>query len=100
MLKPELTYNIEYDKLVIGVGAVSNTFGVPGVSEHAFFLKVLKKKRTNHLFEDDQSMLIKTLGCQPPVLLRTNTTQKRFTHGDATITSPNLCRLSVLLKSI
>ena len=40
VLKPELTYPIEYDKLVIGVGALSNTFGVPGVQEHAFFLKV------------------------------------------------------------
>ncbi|XP_033628065.1 internal alternative NAD(P)H-ubiquinone oxidoreductase A1, mitochondrial-like [Asterias rubens] len=45
VLKPELTYNIEYDKLVIGVGAVSNTFGVPGVSEHAFFLKEVQDAR-------------------------------------------------------
>ena len=33
-------YSVEYDHLVIGVGAVSNDFGVPGVKEHAFFLKV------------------------------------------------------------
>lgn len=33
-------YDVEYDKLVIGVGARPNTFGVPGVYEHAFFLKV------------------------------------------------------------
>lgn len=35
-------YEVPYDKLVIGVGAVSNTFGVPGVKEHAFFLKVMR----------------------------------------------------------
>ncbi|KAK6192799.1 hypothetical protein SNE40_004210 [Patella caerulea] len=39
VLNPELKYTINYDKLVIAVGALSNTFGVPGVEEHAFFLK-------------------------------------------------------------
>ncbi|XP_031558797.1 probable NADH dehydrogenase [Actinia tenebrosa] len=34
-----------YDKLVIGVGAVSNTFGVPGVYDHAFFLKEIADAR-------------------------------------------------------
>ena len=34
------TYQVPYDKLVIGVGAVSNDFGISGVKEHAFFLKV------------------------------------------------------------
>ena len=29
-----------YDVLVIGVGAVSNTFGIKGVEENVFFLKV------------------------------------------------------------
>lgn len=38
-------YNLKYDKLVIGVGAVSNTFGVPGVYEHAFFLKEIADAR-------------------------------------------------------
>ncbi len=33
-------YDVAYDVLVIGVGAVPNDFGVPGVKEHAFFLKV------------------------------------------------------------
>ena len=41
-LDPTRIYSLSYDKLVIGVGAVSNTFGVPGVEEHAFFLKVRK----------------------------------------------------------
>ena len=41
MLDPKRhEYEVEYDKLVIGVGARPNTFGVPGVEEHAFFLKV------------------------------------------------------------
>lgn len=40
VLKPSLQYDLKYDKLVIGVGALSNTFGVPGVDKHAFFLKV------------------------------------------------------------
>lgn len=41
VLKQDLIYNVPFDKLVIGVGALSNTFGVPGVETHAFFLKVL-----------------------------------------------------------
>ncbi|ELU13705.1 hypothetical protein CAPTEDRAFT_169172 [Capitella teleta] len=44
-LKKELTYSLSYDALVIGVGALSNTFGVPGVTEHAFFLKEVADAR-------------------------------------------------------
>ena len=33
-------YKLAYDRLVIAVGSLSNTFNVPGVEEHAFFLKV------------------------------------------------------------
>jgi NADH dehydrogenase FAD-containing subunit len=32
-------FTIPYDKLVISVGSVSNTFNIPGVHEHALFLK-------------------------------------------------------------
>ncbi|KAL7819454.1 FAD/NAD(P)-binding domain-containing protein [Trichoderma aethiopicum] len=32
-------FNVEYDKLVIAVGAYSQTFGIPGVREHAHFLR-------------------------------------------------------------
>lgn len=39
-LDSQRRYSVEYDHLVIGVGAVSNDFGVPGVKEHALFLKV------------------------------------------------------------
>ena len=38
-------YPLKYDKLVIGVGAVSNTFDVPGVHENAFFLKEIADAR-------------------------------------------------------
>lgn len=39
-LDPSLTYEVGYDVLVIGVGAVTNHFNIPGVKEHAYFLKV------------------------------------------------------------
>lgn len=47
-------YELEYDRLVIGVGAVSNTFGVPGVHEHAFFLKEIAdaRKIRNRILEN------------------------------------------------
>ncbi|KAL5017674.1 hypothetical protein ScPMuIL_007263 [Solemya velum] len=45
VLRPSLTYYLKYDKLVIGVGALSNTFGVPGVEEHAFYLKEIGDAR-------------------------------------------------------
>ena len=32
-------FDLEFDDIVIGVGAQSGTFGVPGVEEHAYFLK-------------------------------------------------------------
>jgi NADH:ubiquinone reductase (non-electrogenic) len=38
-------FSVPYDLLVIGVGAVNNTFGTPGVSEHAFFLKEVRDAR-------------------------------------------------------
>ena len=40
VLDPGVVYDVPYDKLVIGIGAVSNDFKIPGVKEHAFFLKV------------------------------------------------------------
>ena len=41
----EHSYELSYDYLVIGVGALSNTFGIPGVSEHAYFLKEIADAR-------------------------------------------------------
>ncbi|KAF1357826.1 FAD/NAD(P)-binding domain-containing protein [Lizonia empirigonia] len=33
------TFDLTYDKLIVTVGCYSQTFGTPGVREHAFFLK-------------------------------------------------------------
>jgi NADH:ubiquinone reductase (non-electrogenic) len=38
-------FTLPYDTLVIAVGAISNTFNVPGVAEHAMFLKELNDAR-------------------------------------------------------
>lgn len=38
-------FSIPYDRLAIAVGAKSNTFGIPGVGEHAFFLKEIEDAR-------------------------------------------------------
>lgn len=40
LLVPNNEYTLPYDYLVIGVGALSNTYGIPGVEQHACFLKV------------------------------------------------------------
>lgn len=34
---------VDYDYLIIGTGSVTSTFGVPGVDEHAYFLKTLEE---------------------------------------------------------
>jgi NADPH-dependent 2,4-dienoyl-CoA reductase/sulfur reductase-like enzyme len=39
-------FSLRYDKLVIAVGAYSQTFDVPGVKEHAHFLKDVKDARS------------------------------------------------------
>ncbi len=39
-------FELAYDYLVIAVGAVNNTFGIPGVSENALFLKELQDARS------------------------------------------------------
>lgn len=38
-------FELKYDYLVIAVGVVNNTFGIPGVAEHALFLKELADAR-------------------------------------------------------
>ena len=40
-LDSTITYPVPYDILVIAVGAMPNTFDIPGVKENAFFLKVI-----------------------------------------------------------
>jgi NADH:ubiquinone reductase (non-electrogenic) len=39
-------FTLDYDRLVIAVGAAGNTFGIPGVTEHALFLKELQDARS------------------------------------------------------
>ncbi|KAL1926060.1 hypothetical protein VTP01DRAFT_6097 [Rhizomucor pusillus] len=39
------TFELDYDKLVIAVGAYSNTFNTPGVKEHGYFLKEISDAR-------------------------------------------------------
>ncbi|XP_072035082.1 probable NADH dehydrogenase [Amphiura filiformis] len=46
VIDEKMTYDISYDKLVIGVGSMSNTFGVPGVGKHTFFLKEISDARS------------------------------------------------------
>jgi len=41
----ERTYEVRYDICVIAIGAVNNTWGVPGVKEHASFLRELSDAR-------------------------------------------------------
>ncbi|OAD81122.1 hypothetical protein PHYBLDRAFT_154025 [Phycomyces blakesleeanus NRRL 1555(-)] len=38
-------FTLDYDKLVIGVGSYSNTFGIPGVKEYGHFLKDVNDAR-------------------------------------------------------
>ena len=38
-------YSIDYDQLVIAVGCTSNSFGIPGVHEHTFFMKEISDAR-------------------------------------------------------
>ncbi|KAF8976121.1 hypothetical protein BGZ46_008561 [Entomortierella lignicola] len=38
-------FKLDYDHLIISVGSYSNTFNIPGVKEHAFFLKEIADAR-------------------------------------------------------
>jgi len=44
-VEKENVFQLPYDKLVIGVGCKNHTFGIPGVEEHAYFLKELHHAR-------------------------------------------------------
>lgn len=50
------TFELEYDYLITAVGAVPNTFGVPGVAEHCLFFKEIEdaarfRREVNERFE-------------------------------------------------
>lgn len=38
-------FRMSYDKLVVSVGSYAQTFGIPGVKEHAYFLKDVQDAR-------------------------------------------------------
>lgn len=40
---------IKYDKLIIAVGGVPNTYNIPGVSNHCMFLKNIEGINYKHL---------------------------------------------------
>jgi len=56
-------FEVTYDKLVIGVGARNNTFGIPGVQENAFFLKELRHARAirRHLLQQFEHSAMPTM---------------------------------------
>ncbi|KAH7722735.1 hypothetical protein AAVH_09821 [Aphelenchoides avenae] len=58
-MKPHVESVLEYDRLVIGVGALPSTFNVPGVLEHAFFLKEVPDARAirNRLLDNFETSL-------------------------------------------
>ena len=43
--EPPTKFQLDFDHLVVACGAVSNTFGISGVREHAFFLKEVQDAR-------------------------------------------------------
>lgn len=49
-------FGLKYDKLVVAVGCYSQTFGTPGVREHALFLKDVG---------DARKIRNKLLSCKP-----------------------------------
>ena len=38
-------FTVEYDRLIITIGAQTNTFGIPGVDEHCYYLKQISDAR-------------------------------------------------------
>ncbi|XP_066932061.1 probable NADH dehydrogenase [Clytia hemisphaerica] len=52
-------FTLNYDKLVIAVGCTSNSFGIPGVAEHTFFMKEIAdaRKVRNRIISNFESSL-------------------------------------------
>jgi hypothetical protein len=46
-------FAVPYDRLVVAVGARTNTFGITGVSEHCFFLKQVEDARESKLLQKE-----------------------------------------------
>ena len=45
VMSKDVQYDLPYDYLAVGIGCLPNTFKVPGVTEHALFLKELEDAR-------------------------------------------------------
>ncbi|MCY0965284.1 NAD(P)/FAD-dependent oxidoreductase [Parathalassolituus penaei] len=45
---PRSTRVVEYDQLILGIGSISNDFGVPGIQQHCFMLDSLKQAERFH----------------------------------------------------
>lgn len=46
MVDSQSSFELDFDYLVITVGSINNTFGIPGVEENALFLKELRDARS------------------------------------------------------
>ncbi len=54
-------FEVEYDRLVIACGAVANTFNIPGVKEHACFLRdISHARKIRHKLLECKKMFIVT----------------------------------------
>ncbi|KAF2005900.1 FAD/NAD(P)-binding domain-containing protein [Amniculicola lignicola CBS 123094] len=62
-------FSLAYDKLIIAVGSYSQTFGTPGVKEHAFFLKDVG---------DARRIRNRILGCFEAAALPTTSDEMRW----------------------
>ena len=53
-------FEVDYDKLVVGVGARNNTFDIPGVEEYGLFLKELNDARIirSHLLQNFEKSIM------------------------------------------
>ncbi|KAI1317629.1 pyridine nucleotide-disulfide oxidoreductase-domain-containing protein [Xylariaceae sp. FL0255] len=63
-----MQFDVPYDKLIIAVGAYSQTFGIPGVKEHANFLRDVS---------DARKIRMKVLQCFEKATLPTTTDDER-----------------------
>ncbi|QIW95969.1 hypothetical protein AMS68_001487 [Peltaster fructicola] len=86
-------FPLSYDKLVLAVGSYSQTFGIPGVTEHAYFLKDI---------QDARRIRTKILSCFETAALPTTPvqTQKDLLHFAITGGGPTGCEFSAELLDI
>ena len=59
------TFELAYDHLILACGATPSTFGIPGVREHAFFLKEVQDARAIRRRVIDCTAQLFQLGARP-----------------------------------